>query len=84
MPRSKKTTITKEKNTPQVKQGVIGRMTGDVLEFHGQSLKEEILKNSEEYNLDESQTTNVFRLIDAITIKSKDAALRQVISLFKS
>ena len=85
MPRTKKIAIAKPTLAPaSVAEGQIGRMTRDVLELHGQTLKEALLRNTEEYDLNSDQATNVCRLIDAITIKSKDTALRQVVSLFKS
>jgi hypothetical protein len=83
MPRSKKTTI-KQPTVPAVKEGAVGRMTKDVLELHGQTLKQELLSNGEAYNLNREQSENLCHLIDTITTKTKDKAFRQVISLFKS
>tara|TARA_B100000131_G_C18019257_1_gene573854 strand:- start:840 stop:1091 length:252 start_codon:yes stop_codon:yes gene_type:complete len=82
MPRTKKTKITGPQK-PAVTEPQVGRLTGAVLELHGQHLKEELLANSNNYNLNRDQVEGVCKVIDAITIKSKDAALRQVISIFQ-
>tara|TARA_E500000331_G_C16927015_1_gene570251 strand:- start:42 stop:296 length:255 start_codon:yes stop_codon:yes gene_type:complete len=84
MPRSKKTTIKPDTSLPQVKEGVVGRMTRDVIELHGQFLKEELISNSEAYSLNGDQVQEVCKLVDAITVKTQDKALRQVVSIFKS
>ena len=84
MPRGRKaTTVTVEEVPNKVSQGQVGRLTGDVLELHGQQLKEELVSNSSHYNLNENQVKEVCKAIDAMTTRSKDAALRQVVSMFR-
>jgi len=84
MPRSKKTTIKSTPQPPQIKEGVVGRMTRDVIELHGQYLKEELVGNPEAYSLNRDQLQKVCELVDAITVRTQDKALRQVVSIFKS
>jgi len=83
MPKNKNKTINKP-TTQTVKEGVVGRMAKDVIELHGQMLKEELLSNTETYNLNREQAENLCRLVDTVTIQTKDKAFRQVVSLFKS
>ena len=86
MPRARKSTTTvivEEDNNLKITEPVIGRLTNDVLEFHGQKLKEELITNSSHYELNEDQIREVCKAIDVFTIKSKAAALRQVVSIFK-
>ena len=86
MPRARKSTTTviaEEDNSPKITEPIIGRLTNDVIEFHGQTLKEELISNSSHYELSKDQITEVCKAIDVFTIKSKAAALRQVVSIFK-
>jgi len=87
MPRARKSTTTviaQEDNRPKVTEGQIGRLTNDILEFHGQKLKEELISNCLHYELSEAQVSEVCKAVDVFTVKSKAAALRQVVSTFKS
>jgi len=86
MPRARKsTTVTVQEDTsPKITEGQIGRLARDILDLHGQQLKEELVSNSSHYSLNNDQVKEVCKAIDAMTTKSKDAALRQVISTFKS
>ena len=86
MPRARKSTtvIVQEDTAPKITEGQVGRLTRDVLDLHGQYLKEELVTNSSHYSLNETQVIEVCKAIDAITTKSRDAALRQVVSIFKS